>query len=283
MTFTNVLKSVELNFTDLCNLQCSFCPHAFGFKGKNNNVHMTPEIARIVKKQLDEINFSGDVVISGKGEPTLNIYFEELMDIFADPNRNYSIKLISNGKNFSKYKGSVNKADVIVYDVYDTAYDPYGTSKQRVKAAKLKKSIDNKNKNRKSPHIKLRFKPDYGELETKTQTKWGSNFSSRGYAEHITKELSDGTCNIIFERLMIDWNGDYNLCCHDWFDRIVLGNIKTESILEYVEENPTLMSYRTKLVEGNRKDLTVCKNCDKLCPIETNTYKGLMDMYNACR
>lgn len=268
MTFIDVIKSIELNFTDLCNLQCSFCPHAFGFKSKDNNVHMTPDIAKVIKNHLDEFNYSHEVIISGKGEPTLNIYFEKLIDILADPQRKYKIKLITNGKNLWKYKKSLEKIDIIYYDVYDIKQD----------GLQYKKDIEKEFKN-----VQVLLKPDYGELEVKKFTEYGSNMSSRGYEEHITKELDDTTCSIVFEKLMIDWNGDYNLCCHDWFNRISLGNVTTETILEYIEENPILMSYRTNLVEGNRKDLTVCKNCDKFCPIKTNTYKDLMDMYNACR
>lgn len=259
MIFTNVLKSVELNLTDLCNLQCSFCPHAFGFA--NSNVHMSLNTVELIAKHLDEIEFSGNVVLSGKGEPTLHKHFEEAVDILSK----FNLLLITNGKNLKRYEHLIPKFSNVHYDIYDLDPTP------------IRNEWEDKHNN-----LYLDHRPDYG-IEVKTQTPYGLNMSSRGYEEHITKELDDTTCSIIFERLMIDWNGDYNLCCHDWFDRISLGNVTTETILEYIEENPILMSYRTNLVEGNRKDLTVCKNCDKLCPIETSTYKGLMDMYNACR
>ena len=259
MIFTDVLKSVELNLTDLCNLQCSFCPHAFGFP--NSNVHMSLDTVELIAKHLDEIEFGGDVVLSGKGEPTLHQYFEEAVNILSK----FNLLLITNGKNLKQYEHLIPKFSSVHYDIYDL--DPT--------------LITNEWEGRYN-NLHLDHRPDYG-IEVKTETPYGLNMSSRGYEEHITKTLDDTTCSIIFERIIIDWNGDYNLCCHDWFNRISLGNIKTETISEYIEENPMLMSYRTNLVEGNRKDLTVCKNCDKLCPIETNTYKGLMDMYNACR
>jgi sulfatase maturation enzyme AslB (radical SAM superfamily) len=277
MSFLSHLRSIEINPTELCNLQCSFCPRSFGYP--NKNLHMSIETAQIIRQHLDEIGYSQNLWITGRGEPTLHNNFEELVDVFAKDNPSYNISMVTNGKwLFDKYHKVIPKFDEINYDVYDTAYDDQGNAKQRIRAKKLKASLEGQYKN-----LKILFKPDYGGLEWRKRD-YGHNMTTRGYEDRLTnKILKDTSCNIIFERLFIDWNGDYNLCCHDWYEKIVLGNVRTESIADYVETNETLIYYKNKLVDGNRKDLTVCKNCDKSCPIQNPDYKKSLDMFNACR
>jgi MoaA/NifB/PqqE/SkfB family radical SAM enzyme len=240
---------------------------------------MSIETAQIIRQHLDEIGYSQNLWLIGRGEPTLHNNFEELVDVFARDNPAYTLGMNTNGKwLFDKYHKVIPKFDEINYDVYDTAYDEQGNAKQRIRAKKLKASLEGEYKN-----FKVYFKPDYGGLEW-TKKFYGQNMTTRGYEDRPTfRNLDDASCTVIFERLFIDWNGDYNLCCHDWYEKIVLGNVRTESIADYVETNETLIYYKNKLVDGNRKDLTVCKNCDKSCPIQNPDYKKSLDMFNACR
>jgi MoaA/NifB/PqqE/SkfB family radical SAM enzyme len=302
MIFTSVLQSIEINPTELCNLTCSFCPRAHGYP--NQNLHMTPETAEIIRSHVDEIDFKEPqrIVITGRGEPTLAKYFEEIVNIFSDK-KTYSLHMTTNGKwLFEKYKHLIHKFDHIYYDVYDTKYDVSGSQEKKLNAIKLRKKIERKYKN-----IKIMFKPDYGGSHYKL-TEWGFRMSNRAgsikHTAHLENEKwkkggvfaefynnvkvqVDETCNIPFRRLFIDWNGDYNLCCHDWSHKLVFGNVREQNILDYLHENESLNHYRkTLLHQYNRKNLTACSECDKVCPInsdEMSMFKTLVELNDAGR
>ena len=76
----------------------------------------------------------------------------------------------------------------------------------------------------------------------------------------------------VFEKLFIDWNGDYKLCCEDWKDHITLGNIKNENIKQYVEENTRLSSFRKMLIQG-RRDLAPCSSCSYKTKCSESNFK----------
>ena len=282
MIFTSVLQSIEINPTELCNLTCSFCPRAHGYP--NQNLNMTPETAKIIRSHVDEINFENPkrILITGRGEPTLAKHFEEITNIFWDK-KTYSLQMTTNGKwLFEKYEHLIPKFDHISYDVYDTEYDPNGKSRQKMRALNFRKKVEKKYKN-----ITVQFKPDYGGKKH-VLTDWGSRMSNRAGAinyNHLPHH--DETCNIPFKRMFIDWNGDYNLCCHDWKHKLVFGNVREQNILDYLHENKSLNHYRkTLLNQYSRKNLTACSECDKVCPIdfdEMSMFKTLVELNDAGR
>lgn len=84
--------------SDLCNLRCAMCPH---HNGKNNDFSfqktltkdfMKPELLELIYKKFPESIF---VMLGGVGEPLLNPYFKELVDITARNKK--KINLITNG------------------------------------------------------------------------------------------------------------------------------------------------------------------------------------------
>ena len=70
---------VELNVNELCNRTCIFCPRHDPKVYPNQNLHMDLNLAQEIAKQLEEINFSGIVNISGTGEATLTKYLSSII------------------------------------------------------------------------------------------------------------------------------------------------------------------------------------------------------------
>ena len=245
---------------------------------------MTPETAEIIRSHVDEIDYKKPqrVAITGRGEPTLAKYFEEIVNIFSYE-KTYMLVMATNGKwLFEKYEHLIHKFDHIWYDVYDTKYDLNGKTKQKLNAIKFRKKVEKKYKN-----IRVQFKPDYGG-DQYILTDWGSRLSNRaGAIDHKKLRTDDETCNIPFRRMFIDWNGDYNLCCHDWNHKLVFGNVREQNIIDYLHENESLNHYRkTLLNQYSRKDLTACSECDKVCPIdfdEMSMFKTLVELNDAGR
>ena len=65
------LSTVEINPTELCNRTCSFCPRSDPNVYPNRNLNMTIDTAENISNQLLDANFTGDIHITGFGEPTL--------------------------------------------------------------------------------------------------------------------------------------------------------------------------------------------------------------------
>ena len=74
-------------------------------------------------------------------------------------------------------------------------------------------------------------------------------------------DLRYNYCDKVFDWLYVDWQGNYNLCCNDWDDLVVLGNVHDMSLLEHNNVNPKLNEYRMYLKTGNRV-LSPCHKCD---------------------
>lgn len=237
--YLNHIKLIEINPTELCNLKCSFCPRSTFYP--NQNLHMSLETAREIRKQLDEIQFTGEVSITGRGEPTLHQDFEELSNIFLK-DRTWKLKINTNGKKLNEYIDTIWQYDRITYNLYDHTEDEVKEIKNFYEKYKGK--------------VTVYYKP--------INMKWSdpSNYTFTNRAgSFLTNNLpSYSKCDTIFLKVFIDWNGTYRLCCHDWKEKISMGNIFDQSIKEYVENSPMLQEYRLKLVKGNRSK-SPCNAC----------------------
>lgn len=257
MNYFKLIRRIEINPTELCNLTCSFCPRGNGYP--NQNLHIDLDTVREIRKQLDESGYNKLVSVTGRGEPTLTKDFDKLLDILFDNNPKYSVYMNTNGKKLDKYEKYIPKFYYINYDVYEN-------STAAIKIAKRKY--------KKYPNVRIKFKPDlggdYGEWnEDKGWVKESyMNFSNRGGALK-TKEKNNHQnqpCNFLFEKMYINYNGDYNLCCDDWV-HLKMSNIFDESMPDYINKNKNLKKYRKMHLSGKRSCHGLCVNCDRVAPL----------------
>lgn len=231
MLFFHEIKQIEINPTELCNLQCIFCPRSLSYP--NLNEHMSLDIAKEIRDQMVSAKFSGVLSITGRGEPTLHPQFEEYVSIFVG--YNWKLKMHTNGKRFEKHESFILKHfDDIYYNCYDCnpqdIYDKYGHYK----------------------NIKI---------IAKDLNEWFPNATNRAGSFPTNQYPEDERCDVIFHKMFIDIDGTYRLCCEDWKEKISLGNIYEQSIVDYIEDNEQLHKYRKRLVNGNR-DLLPCISCN---------------------
>lgn len=63
-------------------------------------------------------------------------------------------------------------------------------------------------------------------------------------------------------QLVVNWKGNVLLCCNDYYEKYVFGNVKIKSILN-IWNSSGFKKYRQILNEkGGRKEIDICKNCD---------------------
>lgn len=283
--FFSFIHDIEINPTELCNLQCSFCPRAHGYP--NQNIHMSLETAAEIKRQLELYNFTGALSITGRGEPTLHPQINELVDLFLKDSR-FETRVTTNGKKLNKlekYFGMYEGRLRIIYDVYDVDQDYFYSEKQKY----LKYS-----------NVSVKWKPDYGAAgivepeefwaglhrrtdyshEKNDEFKFISVSNRGGYIEKKKYNFLDNSCVKLSKGIYIDWNGNYNLCCDDWTP-LVLGNIFQEDIKEFVNNNETLTHYRKKhLCENTRDGLPACQTCDRNTPVKPEIKEAMLDLIN---
>ena len=72
--------------------------------------------------------------------------------------------------------------------------------------------------------------------------------------------IPDKPCFIPFYRLQVDWNLDIRLCCHDWKEKVVVANLKDDSLHNIWHES--FREYREELIKNNRKNISPCNKCN---------------------
>lgn len=254
MKFSNFLKAVEINPTELCNLRCTFCPRAEGYP--NQNLHISLETARIIRSQLDDLDWTGSVVFAGRGEPTLTKDFDKILDIFLDGNPSWFVKVTTNGKRLDSLSRFFNNSKIhFGFDCYTTDRNEFERLRQQYV---------------KYFNIFIAWKPDIGEKFDhpfyETIEKMAHMSNRAGFLAGDKPEKSDDPiqgCQKLTWNMYINWNGDYNLCCDDWTP-LVLGNIFDEPIAQFFEHNETLNRYRKQhFLENSREGLPACQNCTR--------------------
>jgi MoaA/NifB/PqqE/SkfB family radical SAM enzyme len=68
-------------------------------------------------------------------------------------------------------------------------------------------------------------------------------------------------CVLPFRQLVIDTEGNVNLCCVDIADRISFGNARDRSVVDIFYKSTKLNLYRLMLNHKRRCFLRICKNC----------------------
>lgn len=106
------LRSICLSVTDMCNLQCEYCPHSTYFENANNYASL--DMIHELKRQLSFYKYSGMISISGMGEPTLHPQINEIVEIL----QSFDLQIISNGLTNFDYR-NIAKYACIVISIHD--------------------------------------------------------------------------------------------------------------------------------------------------------------------
>ena len=231
MHFFPEINQIEINPTELCNLTCTFCPRSTFYP--NVNQHMSLKVAGDICKQMRDAKFTGTLSITGRGEPTLHPQFEELVSIFVG--YGWKLKIHTNGKRFDKY------ADLILTHFHDIHYNCYDCD-----------PIEVYEKYGHYFNVKVIHKPI---------DEWFPEATNRAGSFPTNQYPKDERCDTVFHKMFIDIDGTYRLCCEDWKEKISLGNIYEQGIVEYIENNEQLAEYRRRLIVGDRS-LSPCNSCN---------------------
>ena len=241
------LSEVIFNVTELCNQKCSFCPRAIDYP--NQDLHMTSEIAEEAILQTNP--WTNYIQLGGRGEPLLCKNLYDILELCVKYKR--KIKLTTNGDHLDKHieilDGILNlKKKTTKYKIMVNCYRGKEEYVKRIEQLKPYKGI----------FVTMERSESNAEENIKNE-----KLTNRGGIFSYQNNYSKSPCYALFHQLIINWNGDVNLCCHDWSQSTYFGNI-LKTPFQTIWEKGLLNEYRTQLMKGKRFLFKECKNCNSI-------------------
>lgn len=274
--YKNLPFRVMIENTNICGADCIFCPHRFMKREKGI---MELELS---KKIIDECKALGIeyVTIYGFGEPLLDPHFFERIK-YA---KSKGISRVTTNTN-AGYLNDDNVKKILesrldeIYISFDAATEEvYKKIRPGLEFSMVEKNILSlvkakaKSKTNK-PEIILSFVES--SLNTREVDKYIRKWKDK--VDHISISLihnwtgdiefeessNEGRrdpCRLLWTDMVISWNGDVPLCCNDYENKVLLGNINERSIQE-IWSGLQLEQIRQWHLEKDFTKSLICKNC----------------------
>ncbi len=281
--------------SDKCNFQCKFCPTGDRelMKNTQGRNHGAMDFD-IYKKIIDDIcEFENKVKVIRlykDGEPLLNKHFPDMIRYAHDSkccekvdtttnatllNHDLSLKIIDAG---------LNRINISIEGINDKQYKDFSGAK--VDFQKLVDEIAFFYENRKQCEMIVKINGDiiseeqkefffntFGditdgifiesimdcwptfELEKVTVNK------DRGIYGNKIKEVL--TCPYVFYSFAINSDATASLCFLDWSRKLIIGDIRKQSVKE-IWESEQMREYQKMFLRGERKSHPICAECGQL-------------------
>ena len=241
----NLFKEIEFETTAYCNRKCVYCPNVdFERFGEHENFLMKQEVFENLVQQLKDLNFSGLISPHLYGEPMSDPRMLEWCRYIKNHLPKSKLKIVTNGdylndKNFNNFL----KNDLDIFYI----------SKH---AKKLKKPcrdlLENLDSQTLKKHILVQdFFSDFNNDQ--------EMFANRGGTIEIEKKkLPPVNCSYATYPV-INTLGDLILCCQDFHNKYVFGNIMDKHLKD-IWFDPKNLKIRKRIYDY-KFDLKICKDC----------------------
>jgi len=252
-----LFSKIEFNIIAACTRACLFCPVS------NKNFYKNIDAKGLLKIDfykkilidLNDINYDGEILFSGFSEPLLHPKIEEIIALTREYLPNSQIEMISNGDKLThqKLKALIsNGLDIINISMYDGKHQI-----EYFQNMIFKSGID-----RGRVILRRRYyeNGNYGLTISNRAGLIDSNKFRDKKEDKIVELPLKKVCYYPFYMLKIDFNGDVDICSHDWQKKFIIGNLKDSNILD-LWTSERLNNFKEKLANGDRS-MEPCKNCD---------------------
>ena len=239
------LKIVEFNPTELCNRTCHFCPRYDPKVYPNRKLHMTPETVQAVVDELVKHGYVGQIMFSGMGEPLLNRKILELIKICSDAG--IYTEMTTNGDKILQGKW-YKMQDFIDAGLTAMHVDIYDDVAQYQAWEKLIQPYIGK--------IRIKLTPRF----VQTTSVFNNRSGKMNEVEGIPKQVRNQSCFAPSVKAFIDWDGEVQLCCHDWDKTGNFGNVNEIPFSE-IWNSDKMNKLRAKLMYKSR--VHAGSPCDK--------------------
>ena len=241
----------EISNSGMCNRKCSFCP-----RSDPNYLHVNEFIdSKLIEKiaiELSEHEYSGTILFSGYVEPLLDKKIFKDIKYLKQKLPKSNIELITNGdvlnddRSLKLFESGLNVLLISVYDGPKEAQNFHDMMK-RIKIDSKKFVIRN------------RYYAEDKDFGITISNRSG-NLTNSEFKIAPLKEPLKLNCNYPFYTFFIDYNGDVQMCSHDWGKKMIMGNLTKNSIKE-IWLSKKFNFARSKLNSKNR-NFSPCNVCD---------------------
>lgn len=232
---------INIDVCGICNESCNYCPRSSSYPNKKE--YMSVEL--FTKFINDCKDYTGYICFTGRGENSLHPNFKKLVEILHSSDRKYKTRILTNGYKLKEKFEWFDRFDSLIINSY--------ASKEQMEARK-----------KFMPRATHRYwdqsmKPEeWGETPIQVQNR------TELYERIATDRSEINTpCVLPASKGWIHHDGSIQLCCNDWTDTNVYGNIATDNFFDVWNNNEELMNVRKALLNGDRSINPICTNCNR--------------------
>lgn len=246
-----LMSVVEISNSGVCNRKCSFCPRSDP-NYLDVNEFITSDLHTKIFSELSNLNYKGMVIYSGYVEPLLH---KKIYDNISEARKflpEAQIEIITNGDVLNKdrliklFEAGLSTLLISVYDGPKEEKQFYELCKE----AGLKED---------QYVIRNRYMSEESSFGLNISNRSGT-LSNAVYKIPGLKKSLKKKCNYPAYTFFIDYNGEVQMCSHDWAKKYILGNVNKDKIID-IWLNKKFQFARKKLLSADR-NFSPCNKCD---------------------
>jgi radical SAM protein with 4Fe4S-binding SPASM domain len=255
---------IKVEFTEGCNLYCSFCPIQSIRKGRGGLRFMSLATAKRIANEVTIADWKPKFEFTGHGEPLLNKNYMRYYRLFRKSFPKAYMFTTTNGGKLLAGKGPTYNIDRILRYINVIAMDDYEHSGF---IPKVLKSYKGKYKIFVYPemptysgaNVKDHYAVVYPDI-SKAQIKERCLSNTACNAGPPNFDYINKTCHRPFRELNIAYDGSILLCCYDWSHEYVIGNINGKP-LEDIWQHGKFRAAR-RILHHKGRQFSICYGCD---------------------
>jgi radical SAM protein with 4Fe4S-binding SPASM domain len=278
-----------------CNFKCKFCPNGDVKLIRTTGRWQGPMDIDVYRKIIDDLKEFDEPLkvlrLYKEGEPFLNKNFAEMIWYAKKAGIAQSIDTTTNGYLLEPERikpvldAGIDRINISVDGLSDEQFLEFTGVK--VKFDKFIENIRNMYEMKGSCEICIKIAGDF--LSTDDKNKFYQvfgNYADRIFIENVApcwpefdvqdrlgvkmdkgiydQPLSEvNTCPYIFYSMSVNSDGTVSLCFLDWARKLLIGDIRKESLKDIWNGN-TLFQHRYEHLQGKRKENPICAACGQL-------------------
>lgn len=273
-------RSYFVELTNYCNLRCSMCNfHSPIVTGKREKGFMDISLAKNIIDQIGKTGFDSWVALHGAGEPLLH---KGLIDIlkFASKHENIRCGFLTN---------AVLLDEEVTHKILDAGISWIGFSVDGIVKEKFEKyrvgsdferiinnvlyflELNNKKDGKVKTLVNMTVQDEMKEDVDKFIDFWIDKVDEvaispcRPVGSRENVLVDEGakrvSCYMLYEMMVIFWDGKVGLCCEDWFNDEDMGDMRFQGLEEIW--NGTRFNRARRLHEkGSFDKIPLCRDCN---------------------
>ncbi|MCL1939766.1 MAG: SPASM domain-containing protein [Desulfovibrionaceae bacterium] len=274
-------RTVEFQTLSVCNAKCVFCPHAQSPEliphGRMDDGLIDKIVSECGKHFVNRINpYLTNEPLADRRMPDILRLIRQKTLFFTKTKINTNAGLLTEeisrkiltGSGLSQIWFSVNGYSPETYKASMNL--DYATSMRNIDTfLRLKQELGQRRPSVKVTTIHTKLV----EHELEYAEKYWAERKVHFTVHHMDNRAGEGVsaiapvahrrklnCDLFLKQAYIVENGDMILCCHDWRQTVVLGNVAEKSIKE-VWNSPLFLDRIYEYYAGNFENIEICRNC----------------------